>query len=56
MIVVTSKALFQLTDIEQIVGADSPAKLAHKGDMLGDIPRELAKLGIVLYETFHVCD
>lgn len=56
MVVVAGDALFQLTDLEKVLGTHPPAELRDEGDVLAHVARELSELGVLLDEALHVGD
>lgn len=56
MVVVAGDALFQLTDLEKVLGTHPPAELGDEGDVLAHVARELSELGVLLDEALHVGD
>jgi hypothetical protein len=51
MAFVTRQALLKLRDLQQVPRVDESRELANESDMLGDVPTELAELGILLDES-----
>ena len=56
MRVVASKALLELTNLQQAVLPNSPAKLPNKRDMLRDIAGKPPELRVLFNKSLHICD
>jgi hypothetical protein len=50
------KPLLDFAHLKQLVPTHDPAQLAYEGDVLTNVPAELAELGVLFYETLHIRD
>jgi hypothetical protein len=54
VVIITRKTLLELARLQQQVGANAAAQLAHERHMLAHVARQPAEFGVFLDEALHV--